>query len=407
MEIFGNHTINNPTVSQAQQFAYLKGWPGVSDGTGIGTATGNFWSLLNAWNPSPAVSGPTIRCGMKQGTSSLNPFTVTTVFEFNILQEIYDGLLAFTPYIPSTGTQVVGYLANSYSLVTHATDPNCPASASPSTGGTFPVGGCVKLSLRGDIFWQDGIQLTASDVKFSFENFNATGGIVSPATLNTVDVVYNPAVLPTSLGGTEAPGASETLYIALQSSNAFALLDIVGVPIVPQHLWKTSASSGPCRDTSAATPGSGKGTAPCNVDPNFLAGAGADPVTNNRLIGSSAFVCAPGPYTGPSTTGLGGGCTSSGSGAVTTGTITLQRFGSSVTQAGIAYFRDNANYAQWQWADVNGDGTVDQGDLNTVTACEVTFSGPACAHYDAPAATMSCGTAGACIGVNSGGNNDG
>jgi len=26
MEIFGNHTINNPTVSRTQQFAYLKGW---------------------------------------------------------------------------------------------------------------------------------------------------------------------------------------------------------------------------------------------------------------------------------------------------------------------------------------------------------------------------------------------
>ena len=408
MEIFGNHTINNPTVSRTQQFAYLKGWQGVSDATGIGTATGNFWSLLNAWNPNPAVSGPTIRWGMKQGTSSLNPFTFTTVFEFNILQEIYDGLLAFTPYIPSTGTQVVGYLANSYSLVTHATDPNCPASASPSTGGTFPVGGCVKLSLRGDIFWQDGIQLTASDVKFSFENFNATGGIVSPATLNTVDVVYNPAVLPTSLGGTEAPGASETLYIALQSSNAFALLDIVGVPIVPQHLWKTSASSGPCRDTSAATPGSGKGTAPCNVDPNFLAGAGADPVTNNRLIGSSAFVCAPGPYTGPLTPGLGGGCTSSGTGAVTTGTITLQRYGSGLTPANSGYFRGNANYKQYLWADVNGDGQVNAIDISLTSGCQANFgSNPtACNHLDGASTTLTCTSAGPCIGASSGGDSN-
>src|SRR5207247_8592637 len=162
---------------------------------------------------------------------------------------------------------------NTYSDSTTATHIHCPASVSHSTCGTFPLGGCVALSLRGYIFWQDGVQLTASDVKFSLESFNATGGIVSPATLNTRDVVFNPAVLPTSLGGTEAPAASETLYIALQSSNAFALPDLVGLPIVPQHLWKTSASSGPCRDTSAATPGSGKGTAPCNVDPNFLAGA--------------------------------------------------------------------------------------------------------------------------------------
>src|SRR2546425_6089616 len=31
MEIFGNHTINDPTVSRTQQFGYAKGWTGVSD----------------------------------------------------------------------------------------------------------------------------------------------------------------------------------------------------------------------------------------------------------------------------------------------------------------------------------------------------------------------------------------
>jgi len=222
-------------------------------------------------------------------------------------------------------------------------------------------------------------------------------------------VVYNPAVLPTSLGGTEAPGASETLYIALQSSNAFALLDIVGVPIVPQHLWKTVGSSGPCRDTSATTPGSGKGTAPCNIDPSFLAGAGADPVTNNRLIGSSAFVCAPGPYTGPSTPGLGGGCTSSGSGAVTTGTITLQRYGSGLTPANAGYFRDNANYKQYLWADVNGDGQVNAVDISLTSGCVANFgSNPtACNHLDGPSTTLSCTTAGPCIGASSGGDSNG
>src|SRR2546428_5008142 len=140
MDIFGNHAINNPTVSRTQQFAYLKGWQGVSDATGIGIATGNFWTLLNAWNPNPAVSGPAVRWGMKQGTSTLNPFEYTTPYEGNVLQEVYDTLLRVTPYIPTSGAQIIGWMANNYTLVTHSTDSNCPASVTVSDG-TFAVGG--------------------------------------------------------------------------------------------------------------------------------------------------------------------------------------------------------------------------------------------------------------------------
>src|SRR2546422_11450956 len=212
MEIFGNHTINNPTVSRTEQFGYAKGCTGTRDATDIGIATDNAFNLMNACNPSPAISGPTIRWGMKQGTSSLNPFEFTTVFEFNILQEVYDALLTVTPYIPGTGAQIIGYMANTYQLVQHsavlpgiAVDANCPASATIA-GASWLVQGCIKLNLRGDIFWQDGVQVTASDVKFSYEGFNATAGIASGGTQNTVDVVFDPTVLPTSLGGTEAPG---------------------------------------------------------------------------------------------------------------------------------------------------------------------------------------------------------
>src|SRR5947209_5050354 len=342
MEIFGNHTINNPTISPTQQFAYAKGWTGVSDATGIGIATGNFWSLLNMWNPSPAITGPGIRWGMKQGTSSLNPFEFTTASEGNVLQEIYDNLLRVAPYVPATGPQIIGYMADSYALVQHnlivpgvAVDAACPGSI-----GVFPVQGCVKMLLRGDIFFHDGFQVTASDVKFSFENFNSTGGIVSAATSNTVDVVYDPASLPTSLGGTERPGqqGTEILYVALKALNSFALFDMTNVPIVPQHLWKTVGSSGACRDLSISNPGSGKGTGQCTVDPSFLSGPGADPVVNNMLIGSGPFVCANGSF--GSETILGGGCTSTGTSAVTTGFINLVRYGSGITSFGMpgAYF---------------------------------------------------------------------
>src|SRR3989449_8866403 len=58
MEIFGNHTINNPTVSRTEQFGYAKGCTGTRDATDIGIATDNAFNLMNACNPSPAISGP-------------------------------------------------------------------------------------------------------------------------------------------------------------------------------------------------------------------------------------------------------------------------------------------------------------------------------------------------------------
>ncbi|TMI25713.1 hypothetical protein E6H30_05195 [Candidatus Bathyarchaeota archaeon] len=448
MEIFGNHTLANPTVSLTQQFAYRKGWTGISDATGVGIASGNFWSLSNGWNPSPAIAGPAIRWGMKQGISTLNPFETSTVFEANILQEVYDTLLAFTPYIPTTGSQIIGYMSNSYKLVSHTgavgeADPLCPSLAGlPAVGlalktdpliryvdangnnvwnfgesvvydtnnnsvydageqvtagatplvGTFPVQGCIRLALRGDIFFQDGVQVTASDVKFSFENFNATGGGVSGATLNTVDVVYDPAVLPSSLGGVEGPGQSEIFYVALKSANAFALLDIGGVPIVPQHLWKTIGASGPCEDTTI--PGSGKGSPQCTVDPTYLSGPGADPVVNNRLIGSGPYVCASGPYNALGTV-LGGGCTSTGTSAVTTGTITLFRYGQGVSHLSGNYFRNNAKYKEFAWADTSGiPGQVDVFDISAISGCFANPAGATCGHYRSPDSTLTCTAAG-------------
>ncbi len=408
MDIYGNHTISPPTFSRTQQFAYLKGWQGVSDATGIGTATGNFFTFLNAWKSD---SGGTIRWGQKSGTSSLNPFTFTTVFEFNAIQEVYDSLLVFSAYVPTSGAQVFGYMANSFGLVSHTgavgtTDANCPAAI-----GVFPVQGCIKLNLRGDISFQDGVQVTASDVKFSFENYNATGGIVSPSTANTVDVVFDPRVLPTSLGGTEAPGQPENVYIALASANAFATLDITGVPIVPAHLWQTSA--GACKDTgiTATTVGNGKGTAQCTVAPSFLTDPVlSDPVASNKFIGSGSFAC-----TSPDGTVIGGGCSTTGTSAIVTGNgaLTLTRFGSGLSPQGATgsgatsvYFRTNADYKQFLWAAQGSHtpGGVDGFALAADLACPTTVTPNFCSAYNSPDAVVTCiSSAGACNGSAAGG----
>ncbi len=423
MDMFGNHTISAPTFSRTQQFAFLKGWQGVSDATGVGIATGNPFTLLNAWNP---FSGGTIRWGQKSGTSTFNPFAFSTVSEANVIQEVYDPLLVFSPYVPTSGAQVFGWMANSFALVSHTgavgtTDANCPASVTKGTV-SFPVQGCIKLNLRGDISFQDGVQVTASDVKFSFENFNATGGLFSAATANTVDVVFDPKVLPTSLGGTEASGQPENLYIALASANAFATLDIVGVPIVPQHLWRTGAPGSPtpsaavaCADTGigAGQVGNRKGTAACTIDPLFLSDPVlSDPVASNKFIGSGPFQC-----TSPDGTVIGGGCTSSLPPIACffqpCSSVTLQRFGSGLSPQGATgsasnsvYFRTNADYKQFLWAAAGSHtvGGVDGFALAADLACPTTVTPNFCSAYNSPDAVVTCiSSAGFCNGSAAGG----
>jgi len=393
--IMGSDAVEIPIWSDAGDYAYLNGWRNVVNQQGVGIS--NYWTALNGWNTNPPAWGPTIRWGFQEGTETLNVFRALSHWDVFVLREVYDTLFASNPYNPD---QLFGWMAYGYSFVTASSDHNCPMA----------VAGCLKINLRGDIFFQDGLQATASDVKFSILNFHPSG---------VVDVLYSQTILPTSLGGNGTPGTSETMYITLSQNSPLILDKIAKISIVPQHVWhcKVFASSGPepCYQSgteagsSVTGPCLTKGTPQCSVDPSYLTGPTSDPVANNMLIGSGPFVCAPGPYTGPSTPGLGGGCTSSGTGSVTTGTITLQRYGSGLTPANSGYFRGNANYKQYLWADVNGDGQVNAIDISLTSGCQANFgSNPtACNHLDGASTTLSCTSAGPCIGASSGGDNDG
>ena len=431
MDIFGNHTFTIPVFSPADSFAYLKGWTGVGDANGIGP--GNYWSLLNMWNPNPAVSGPAIRWGQGDSPDTLNPFLGTTLADFNVLSEVYDPLLQTNPYNPS---QLFGWMANSYRVVTNAQDSNCPTSITRYTS-SIPVAGCIELVLRGDISWHDVMScsptdavcfethsVTASDVKFSIAAFNATGSYTSYYTSNIADVVYNPSVLSGAAygayGGSESAGQPEILYVALKSMTAWAAFDLASIPIVPQHIWATAASPGPCLALD---------TPQCTVDPNYLTGAGSDPVATDKLIGSGPFVCSNGPLGALGTT-IGSGCSTSGNDTPAPGdTVTLRRFqyqGTNTQQQGslnlnFAYFRTNGKFKNFAWADYlalgsgpnNGfgsHGVVTISDVQSVVSC-LGKSAPAgaCtatafAHWSAPAASNTCNSAiGPCVGRVNGG----
>src|SRR2546422_7306729 len=429
MDIFGNHTFNIPIWTPVVQYPYTKGWQGVSNAAGIGTAQGNTWSLLNAWNGNPALPGPTIRWGQKDATSSLNVFSFNTVVEADIVNEVYDSLLVTNPQSP---TQIIGWMASSYTVLTSGAT-GCPTTYTNSRG-TFSVGGCVQIQLRGDIPWHDiynclatdpvclgSHTVTASDVKFSYSAFNATGSLITPATQNTIDVVYANTQLPTTLGGTKGQGETETLSLYLHSLNAYALNDIVGIPIIPQRLWVTQTA--PKLANGVFAPCTALGTPSCTVDPAFTAGSQSDPVLANKLVGSGPFVCASGPL-GVSGTVVGGGCTFDSTGAPTGqaipigGSALLRRFandqGTSPTSLdfNFAYMRSNAKWEQFQWAAFPSGSTVPSNAFTVaIGACKASATNvggvvnyAACVHYNTLANALgSVSTAGTTANTVSGG----
>ncbi len=392
LDILGNHTASIPVWSNAAQFAYLKGWTGVNDATGYGPP--NFFTQLNMWNPRTPlrdVNGSSIiRWGLKQGTLNLNPFLASTPWELYVDSMIYDTLLRPNPYSPS---QQISWMAND--TQTLAPQPGDPP-------GTVQD---VRITLRPHtMVWQDSAQnvtcapgnplcdeVTSSDIKFSLLGYQQTGGRNSAlvAGVTGVTILNN-----------------YTLLVNLNSNGPFSLFNLGMVPIVPQHIWASNVKS-PCAV---------RGSLQCTVNATLLSGPLSDPVVNHLLIGSGPWVCVD------LTNGLiGGGCTTppggtpgSGTQAVAPGgSILLRRngLGFSGTDITGSYFRSSAKYKVWQWADANGDGVVDSFDTQSVFSC---YGGPAtgsCAHWDTPAASLSCvGSAGSCnvtslAGI--GGNNDG
>jgi len=372
MQILGKTLAVIPIWSSAIEIPYQKGWTGVNDATGVGPA--NFFSLLNAWNPSPAISG-ILRWGFQQGTVNLNPFRASTPQELYIVRSVYDSLVQIAPYNPNTP---FAWLANSFGFANAdaATNPQCA-----SVPGTTQ---CIVFNLRPDVHFHDGVALTGSDVKFSMLAFKQIPGSLSSSVAGVIDVTYVAGPIP----------GTQSVFVHLNSESPFAIFNVGGVPIIPQHIWAS--------DTTTACPGTPTGTTPplsCTANTTTAA---EDPVTNHVLIGTGPFECVD-----LSTGQVGGGCTRTASGGVGTqavdtgGTILLQRFGYGFPgyDSTHSYFHRSRFYKVWEWADAFNHGSVDAWALSAMNQCwnVPVSSNPGCLHWVSPASSISCvSTAGTC-----------
>lgn len=358
-DVFGKGAYTIPIFSHTLQFAYQSNWSRVIDANGVGIP--NYFTWLDAYSPNPVIPG-TVRQGFQFFLNSLNPYRAGFFEEFYILHNIYDSLYQAHPLSPS---QVIDWMTTGHSFVSNS-----------SLGYTPPAGTIttIRNTLNPDIFWQDGQQVTAWDVAFSFNSLIANGAFQTEALSGRVSGI-------TVLSKTQ-------FDINLFAGDPFIELGVAGVTVLPGHLWSSCASTWSSFIASQTLPSViPRGTGSCMNTTTTLVAFSFDPLASGILLGSGAWTCQSTGGTGlPPTGTLGGGCSSTNT--QNAGTFTLTRNGCTITLAGTqcrkpgtgpgatangnvmsTYFRSAGTFAQYIWSGITGNPATDLSMIGTVSTC--------------------------------------
>jgi len=375
-ERFGAHAYTMPIFEQNSQFGYLNnGWIRADNNAGSGLP--NYFTWLNAWNPTPALPG-TIRQGFKQTTSSVSPFVVNSQWDAYIVGNIYDSLAVENP---TSGGQLIYWMALGVNQLS-----NSGLTYTPPAGTTQ----AFRFTLRSDMFFQDGRKVTSFDVAFSYLALKGTGAFAGGgATPMTGVTILSPSQLDINLG----------------AFGLFTLLSLTTVPVLPGAYWTNAGSSAwnnaimacgitnaPCYPAQYTINSANPTTTSCALNCTFPTtlmsvntaqiGAAYDPIANHTLVGSGPWECGPVTSSGSSTS-----CSSSGTeNPPVGGSYALTRFGKGLSPASSisgSYFRSSGNLALYLWSQDTGDITHDFLNFSVVASC---FGAPvastgSCAHF--------------------------
>ena len=411
----GSHVLTIPVWDGNDVQARLSNWPlGSSSNPGWITAFGggfsasaNAFEWLNAYSASPAVAG-TFRQSFLTTVDSLNPFQFSTLWDAYLLSNIYDSLFVQNPQCTNSATlaatagvpqcssilQNIDWMTTSHSFLCYPGGPACTSTTLGYGNSTYfaNTAADLRLSLNRGNHWQDAGPVTAWDVKYSYINLNATGAFQATSLSNVAHI----NVLD-----------EFTVDLNLKAKGPFTELFLGGVTIIPGHIWSAcGASTWNSGVTGKEISGTNIVSAPETAcigafgAPNIVTVGGTradsptfDPVTNNFLIGSSAFTCQSIGGTGhPAVGTLGGGCSidNTQAPAFGLGDFTLTRTGCTLTGTGTTcgiagastdYFRSSGSLAKYIWSGVIGSGSADFSKVLTVNSCHSSSPSPACPHW--------------------------
>ena len=400
-----NDSIDVPVYSGVDTFAELNGWNFQQCGTGTITGCANtqssivntkgagtevpFWTLLNArqvpgYTPVNSIYAPggrtgtsdngLIRMGFSQTTTQLSVFQYTTVWEANVVSEVYDSMLQINPLTYFGDSQFLDWQTTSH---TSSFNP----TASCSSPGTGPVTGCTTQiwHLRNDLKFQDGNPVTANDVAYS---------ILSERDVPSANLGPTVGNVVSAQGLDCGPGQPcKTLQVVLALSSPFYDVDVGGALIIEQALWQPYCGT-------VAGAGGLAGNFISNASSSQCASLAFDPMTAmNPLTGTPGIFVGDGPFscivpTGFANAGhVGGSCTETASNAL--GNQAVDVGGRILLQRNSLYLRccpsgtgaTGSSLYKESYADANNDGIVNIQDLSSVAACFGLLageSGPLC-----------------------------
>jgi ABC-type transport system substrate-binding protein len=188
----------------------------------------------------------------------LNYMYASTVYAVDVIEKTQDGLLAVSPYDHSN----IPWIATSWTTVETPGDPISPMH--------------VVFNLRDDVYWQDGRQFTANDVKFCLEFLR---DYQIPQWKSTWESVVNVTVNPVD--------DFEVTVFADRTSQFLPDYYSAGA-ILPPQVWDRDWENWPDPGrTALENILSYDPTVPYNVAPGYTAGPNPPPT---NLFGTGPFV---------------------------------------------------------------------------------------------------------------------
>ena len=277
-------SISIPVLTPIVRFAEMNGWNfqqcngtpcvatqssivnTVADGTQFG-----YWTLLNArqvpgYDPCTALGAPAncssfspgggdptlIRRGFTQDTGFLSPFIASTVWEFEIISQIFDSMLQSNPLTGGSTGQLIDWGTTSHS-----------STFDTATGVTTQL-----WHLRNDLKFQDGNPVTANDVAYTIIANRDVPSQLAYAVFQVISAVGIDC-------GTGQP--CTILQVKLQGGSPDNEFNIGTLPILEKKLWAPI-----CGD-------------PVSTDPNHpsnCANPAFDPMAAGIMVGDGPWSCA-------------------------------------------------------------------------------------------------------------------
>ena len=329
-----------PVYSGAgNRFVALQAWDGLVSQNGAGFQAG-FWSEFNmrakvpctvvneAGCYSPADSQfaagggdpSTIRRGFSQEVHKLSLFQATTVWDFEVLVELYDSMLASNPLTAGVGAQIMDWMT-----VSHTSTYD---SVNDRTTQTW--------KLRKDLTFHNGQPVTADDVVYTILAYrDVPSANLQPSVANVISAVA---------------ASSRDVVVTLARRSPFYELNIGGLPIIPKSVWVPFCGAVPNDNSQCA-------------DPAF------DPMQAGIMIGSGPWECRH-IQTGV----IGGTCTQTAGGQPGTQDVSLG--GRVLLTKNEGYMRNpnlqGSSFQALSWADGDDSGKV---DILDIAAAALNFGG--------------------------------